>query len=251
MRERRAWFVAGHSTRTHMGGRLWFGIVILGLGILWTLDNLGFLDSERVLDWWPVVLIAFGLSKLLGREGARPLAAALWVGAGVWLLGHNLGIVPWGLGELWPLVLIVLGVSIIRRALRGPRMVVVGASPNIGDATTTESPGTESFSCTAIWAGVDRTVTSQAFRGGDYTAIMGGGEINLRGARPVPEGAVVEVFVIMGGIEISVPDDWQVVNQLHALMGGIEDSRRATPLEGGPVLVLKGTVVMGGVEIKN
>jgi len=243
-------FFTGHSTRTYTGGRLWFGIVVLGLGVLWTLDNLGLVDSERVLEWWPLLLVAFGLSKLLGRDGARPLAAALWVGAGLWLLGHNLGLLPWGLGDLWPLLLIVLGVSIIRRAMRGPR--TVDAGPRAGGSTAgSDAPGADSFSCTAVWAGVDRTVTSQSFRGGDYTAVMGGGKVNLHGARPIPEGAVIDVFIAMGGMEILVPEDWQVVNQLHALMGGIDDSRNVVPLQGGPVLYLKGTVVMGGIEIKN
>ena len=74
MHEHGVWgerFVARHSRRNRTGGRLWFGIVILGLGVLWTLDNLGFVDSERVLEWWPVVLIALGLSKLLGRLWVR------------------------------------------------------------------------------------------------------------------------------------------------------------------------------------
>jgi predicted membrane protein len=250
-RMRRARFAGSHATGTHVGGRLWFGIVILGLGILWTLDNLRFIDSDRVLEWWPLVLIAFGLSKLWERQGARPLAAALWVGLGMWLLGHNLGLLPWGIGELWPVVLIVVGISIIRRALHGPRTISIGASEGGDPTASPEFPGTDTFSCTAIWAGVDRTVTSQAFRGGDFTAIMGGGEVDLRGARPVPGGAVVDVFVVMGGLQILVPEDWQVVNQLYALMGGVEDSRSAAPAEAGSVLYLNGTVVMGGIEIKN
>jgi hypothetical protein len=245
-------FDGRRAARTHTGGRLWFGIVILGLGVLWTLDNLGFADSERVLEWWPVVLIAFGLSKLLGRGGARPLAAALWVGAGLWLLGHNLGLLPWGVSDVWPMLLIVFGVSIIRRALRGPQTLAVGAAPLAGGPSPApDVSGADTFSCTSIWAGVDRTVTSQSFRGGDYTAIMGGGKVNLHGARPVPEGAVIDVFIVMGGLEIQVPEDWQVVNQLHALLGGIADSRNTVSLQGGPVLFLKGTVVMGGIEIKN
>jgi hypothetical protein len=245
-------FTRGHSARPHAGGRLWFGIVILGLGVLWTLDNLGFIDSDRVLEWWPVVLVAFGLSKLWDRQGARPVAAALWVGFGVWLLGHNLGLLPWGIGELWPVLLIVLGASIIRRALLGRRTIPLeSVAAGGGEATPPGAAGMDTFSCTAVWAGVDRTVTSQNFIGGDYTAIMGGGEIDLRAARPVPGGAQVDVFVVMGGLEIHVPEDWQVVNQLYALMGGVEDSRSPASAPGGPLLYLKGTVVMGGIEIKN
>ena len=63
--------------------------------------------------------------------------------------------------------------------------------------------------------------------------------------------AVVDVFAMWGGIEIRVPEDWAVSNQVVPLMGGVEDKTR--PPRGGTAhrLTLRGVAFMGGIEIKN
>jgi hypothetical protein len=62
----------------------------------------------------------------------------------------------------------------------------------------------------------------------------------------------------MGGCEIAVPPSWTVVTPLVPVMGGIDDKRLA-PLPGAesitgkpaPRLVLRGLILMGGIEIKS
>jgi hypothetical protein len=54
----------------------------------------------------------------------------------------------------------------------------------------------------------------------------------------------------MGGIEIVVPEDWQVVSRGVAFMGGFEDKTRGVP-DAKQRLVVKGLAIMGGVETKN
>ncbi|MGZ8868398.1 MAG: LiaI-LiaF-like domain-containing protein, partial [Thermoanaerobaculia bacterium] len=58
------------------GVKLLIGVFITAVGILLTLDNLDFLDSEPYLAWWPVLLVTIGLVKLMG-EGSRVLAIVL------------------------------------------------------------------------------------------------------------------------------------------------------------------------------
>jgi hypothetical protein len=55
----------------------------------------------------------------------------------------------------------------------------------------------------------------------------------------------------MGGIEIKVPNTWDVVNEVFPFMGGIED-KTTRPTGGSPPrLILRGFVMMGGVTIQN
>jgi len=62
---------------------------------------------------------------------------------------------------------------------------------------------------------------------------------------------VLDVFAMWGGIEILVPADWGVVVQGTPIMGAFED-KTSPPRDGsGAKLIIKGVVIMGGVEIKN
>jgi hypothetical protein len=99
--------------------------------------------------------------------------------------------------------------------------------------------------------GTKTVITTPDFKGGQATAVMGGCEIDLRGAS-MPEGrpAVIDTFAFWGGIEIKVPDDWEVVSRGNAVLGGFVNNAR--PLAGSRRrLVVTGLAIMGGVEVKN
>jgi len=107
------------------------------------------------------------------------------------------------------------------------------------------------LSATAILGGVKRVNNSQDFRGGDATAIMGGCEIDLRPASITPNHEpVLEVFAMWGGIEIRVPPDWTVISKVDPILGGFED-KTMPPKDESKRFVVRGSVVMGGIEVKN
>jgi predicted membrane protein len=220
--------------------RLVLGLIVLSLGALWTLDNLGVVDSGPILKWWPTLLIGLGVAKLFGVGSSRNVAAGtLFMVVGVWLLAGGLGIGWVDLSILWPLILVVIGVNLVIRSYR---------AQTLGGPTDDVSARLGTFS---FWSGVDRKVSSQAFVGGDVTAVMGGAKIDFRQARPIPQGAVLDLFVWWGGLDLRVPEDWKVVLEGTVLMGGIEDHSKAPPPDSKNVLILRGVIIMGGVEIKN
>jgi predicted membrane protein len=80
---------------------------------------------------------------------------------------------------------------------------------------------------------------------------MGGGKLDLRDAMPAGGQAVINIFAMMGGFEIVVPDTWRVIVEVTPLMGGIEDRSRASASPGAPTLVIRGFIMMGGLTLKN
>jgi hypothetical protein len=111
----------------------------------------------------------------------------------------------------------------------------------------------------AVLGGVKRVSAAERFRGGEITTIMGGAHLDLRQAIiPPGEEAVLDIFALMGGCEIVVPPSWAVTTPLVPVMGGVDD-KRLPPLPGAtdgivgkpPRLVLRGLLMMGGVEIKS
>jgi hypothetical protein len=225
---------------TRITGRLFFGALLVTLGLVWTLDNLGLANADQVLRWWPALLILYGVLRVTGLDGVRrPVSGILFVFAGGWMLAHSLGLVSVSFFRLWPVFLIVIGGSLVVRSLRGP-----GAAGDSADAHAYPRPF-------AFMGGNVRTIESQSLVGLEATAVMGGVEADLRGARPRGSEVAVEVFAFWGGIELIVPEDWRVVSEVMPIMGGVDDRTRLAEGGGSTTLVVRGMVVMGGLEIKN
>lgn len=49
------------------------GLILIALGVLWTLSNLGRLDLLSTLrTWWPLALVVWGVVELYNHSVTRP-----------------------------------------------------------------------------------------------------------------------------------------------------------------------------------
>lgn len=104
----------------------------------------------------------------------------------------------------------------------------------------------------AVFGGVDRHITAQDFHDAQCTAVFGGCKIDLRDAQIQGREAVLETYAIFGGVEIRVPDDWEVVNRNTTIFGGVADhTRQSSRGPGTKTLILDGVTIFGGTEVKN
>lgn len=221
-------------------GRLLFGLVLVTLGLLWTLENMGLDGAGDVLRWWPALLIAYGFVRVTGLDGSkRIVSGSLIMLVGGWMLARELDIVHVSIFRLWPVFMIVLGASLVWRSMRGP-----GFSSDASDRSAYPRPF-------AFMGGVTRNVDSQELVGLEATAVMGGVEADLRGARARGREVVAEVFAWWGGVDLIVPEDWRVVSEVTPIMGGVDDRSKAAGADAATTLVVRGLVMMGGVEIRN
>ncbi|HKQ57404.1 MAG TPA: DUF5668 domain-containing protein [Candidatus Eisenbacteria bacterium] len=227
------------ETRRRVSAQLILGIVVVWLGLLFTLDNLGILESGPILRYWPVVLIVIGLTKLIGVNN-RPqmIAGGLFTFIGLWLLLGNLNVIHVGIWDLWPLFFVIAGASLVVGSLRRQR------------ETGSSSDASDYANAFVMMGGVGHKLVSSQFRGGEATAVMGGVELDLRNATAATPTVVIHVMAWWGGVEIRVPKDWQVQSEVLPIMAGYEDTTKSES-EVKTQLVVKGLVVMGGVEVKN
>ena len=226
------------STFPRITPRLIIGLAILALGALWTLDNLNILESEEITDWWPAVLIVIGIVQFVNRASNR-IGSVLLMVVGTLFLADNLGYIDFDLGDLIPLVIALWGAKLVWDALsrRKPRSGIANDDSVV-----------HAF---ALMAGIQWQSTSRDFQGGDASAIMGGVELDLRSAQIQPgQEVVLDTLSIMGGIEITVPSGWKVVGDVLPIMGGFVDNTSGATT-GAPRLTVRGTAVMGSVEVKN
>ena len=242
------WVADECSGRYRFTARLLVGLAMLGLGVLWTMDNLGLTDASEITRWWPMLLVVFGVAKILGW-GARPSAfsGAMWLLAGTWLLLHALGIVHTGLAGLWPLALIIIGV----RFILYPGRMRTRNRMDRGFVQSSDEAGR--IKMEVVMANAQRRVEPGPFRGGEVSAVLASAELDLRAATLADGRVELETKVVMGGIELYVPRGWHVVSAVTAVLGTIEDHTEKMPEGITPrgMLYLTGSVVMGSVEIRN
>lgn len=98
--------------------------------------------------------------------------------------------------------------------------------------------------------GVHVRPTADEIRDAVVSVMAGGLLLDLREIRLEERPARLDVLAIMGGVQLVVPEDWRVQADMEAVMGGVEDRRQETVgAERAVDLVLRGRVVMGGLEI--
>lgn len=225
--------------------QLVFGLGIVTVGVLFTLDNLDILNARDYLPFWPVVILAAGLVNLsTTREGGSRMAGGLLTFIGAWLLLGHFGWWHIRFRDLWPLILVFWGALIVWRGWHGH-------APSL-PLPRSMKDGDHAVGILALMSGFDRIVTADPFRGGEVSAFMGGGKLDLTRARIADgESATVNVFALMGGMDIRIPESWALDNRAIYFMGGSNDQSRVPANPAAPRLILRGFVMMGGIEIKN
>lgn len=220
------------------------GLLVILMGLLFLLDNLDLIEIRRVISFWPAVFIIAGIVKLFDTQTrSGQLAGGGLVGLGLVMTLDRLGIIDFDIRTLWPLFLIGAGGVLLYKAFDARRATAGGSLKD------DHGPGSDVVQAAAILGGFVRRVTTQNFRGGEITAVMGGCEIDLRSAS-IQEEAVINVFAFWGGVTLKCPPDWTVVLQGTPIMGGFEE-KTVVPPHGQKRLVIRGYAIMGGVEVRN
>ena len=135
--------------------------------------------------------------------------------------------------------------------------------PDHGGAAFVPAPSRPAAGDVRQYGGEPTSHTAAAILGGfsrkgewvvpkHFTAFlfMGGGEIDLRDARFEDREVNINIVAIMGGCEITVPEDANVRVTGVGIMGAFEHSEPGGGSPDGPVITISGVAFMGGVDVK-
>ena len=220
--------------------RAFFGVTIVALGGILLLRNLEIIkfDSWNVF-WgtvWAAGLVLAGLVTIVSSQKLLTRAwGLLLMAAGVSIGLNAYGVIDVSIWKLfWPVVLIAVGLMMVF---------------SIGSANRkrAEESGTDDNEKVAIFYGEQSRVRGD-YTGGSATAIFGGVDLDLRQAN-IKDGAIIDVFTFCGGININLPDDVIVKNEVRGVLGGSDDKTMSKP-SAKKTIYLKGECVLGGLEIK-
>jgi predicted membrane protein len=220
------------------------GIAVIVIGLLFLVDNLGWIDLDFRRHLLPLALIFFGTLKLMQtRTSSGKLIGGGLIAAGCLIFLRRFGILDISWQSLWPVMLIVFGIAVVFKSSTG-RSAFKQPSAKVDNEFDQMEVDITSF-----MGAFKRRIITADFRGGEITALMGGCDLDLRQSSINGE-AVLNVFSLFGGVTIKVPVDWTVVLQGTPIMGGFEE-KTAPPATPGKVLYVRGYAIMGGLEVRN
>ena len=243
-------------------GRVWAALILIAIGSALVLERMG-LGLPGWLFTWPMILILIGL--FIGfKHGFRGAGWIIMILIGGFFLFDDF-MPDFSLHRfIWPLVIIFVGIAILLRPRRHPewdKWKEEWKNKNMGKDWKENWKSRErkygNFSSedfidvTSVFGGVHKSIVSKDFKGGDITIFMGGSEINLAQA-DITGTVVMDITQILGGTKLIVPPHWEVRSNITSVFGSVEDKRQQDRITNPEkVLVIDGTSIFGGIEIKN
>lgn len=218
--------MSADEPRMRVTPNLAFGICLVVVGVALMLDRLQLLDARQILRFWPVGLVLFGAALIMQsfqRVDATPTVRQQQSFNG---------------GHVIALVFIAL---------------IVSQGLGRGGGVTARNDASETVSLFAVMSRHQQVSSAPVFRGGEMMSVMGRTDLDLRQTTVAPgEEAVIEVFTLMGGATIRVPDGWTVDIRAVPVMGGVRDRRDGVrDVPGAPRIIIRGFIMMGGLDIRS
>lgn len=248
--------------RDKESGRVIGGLILVGVGAALLLRNMGFLMPYWLFTW-PMILILIGIYTGFKHNFRNNSWFILIAIGGFFLVSKfipSLSLEP----LFWPLVIIGLGVAFMLRPnskdfLNFNNGPASESWKNTSYETVEQPTGSTNVDSNdflmvrSVFSGVKRTVVSKNFQGGRIASVFGGAEIDFTQAE-INGPVILKFEVVFGGAKIVVPPHWAVQNEIDGVFHGVDDKRRFNPnaaANSDKVLILKGSAVFGGVEIRS
>jgi hypothetical protein len=215
-------------------------LMLVGVGVLLLLSK-NIDDSDRIL--WPLAVIGFGMWLILRRN--KNFDPQQWKNdfkGDKWANWDKKE--PFQFEKTEPVDYTVKD--------EGDPIPPVDPYAQKQQQYNTKYSGDDYIDTVSIFGGVNKTILSKQFRGGDIVNIFGGAELDFTQA-DINGRIIIDITQIFGGTKIIVPSNWQVVSDLAAVFASVDDKRiRSTASVGSEkVLVLKGVSIFAGVDIRS
>lgn len=218
-----------------------YAIVLVVVGALLLFGNIGWFGLDTLFGllarWWPLIFIFRGLSWMKGGvedfgKGIRSL------GFGLIMQLVMLGWLPQNLVQLWPYILIAVGLWLI----------LVPDKNAVMDITTDSSEIKEHL----VLRGARLTVPAPRFAGGRLRISVSAVDCDLSAAVPGQRFMKLELRATLSRIRLFVPDEWRIVTEMSGPAHSVRDHRDlGNPPEStdAPVLNITGSLSFASLDL--
>lgn len=214
-----------------------WGIIFLGLGIIFLGNNLKFWDIDVFFDgWWTLFIIVpsvIGISKKDSR-----ISSLCGLIIGILLLLACQDIITFLLIRklILPIIFIFIGITILFR----PKKIT---DKNYKEVEKRDG----ALNLVAIFSGREERASGE-FKGADCISVFGGIDLDLREAK-IKGDIVIEAVSCFGGIDILLPYDVNVVTSGVPFFGGVE-SKVKNKEKSMATIYINYVAVFGSIDIK-
>ena len=255
-------------------GKAVIGIILLAVGVVLLLQEFVIPDNLDI-RLWPLWLVGWGVFIGAKSNYSKPSSFVLIVLGGIFLFTEN---IHNSKDIIWPLAIITFGLWMILRrhnnfdknvwekknsdkwdwnkqpgaAMDEPVVDYMAKEPPPVSGVGSRPTGDEFLDAVSIFGGVKKVILSKDFKGGEVVNIFGGAELDFTQA-DIGGRIIIDITQIFGSTKIIVPPHWQIVSDVAAVFGSIDDKRmRSTAaVNSNKILVLKGVSIFAGVDVRS
>lgn len=234
-----------------------FGIALMIIGVIFLGTNFGLIPekTKNIIISWQMLLIFLGVINIFKKKFTAAVTLIL-IGSFFMLPKIVVGLNQNFVHVYWPLLLIAAGMVILIQRIAKPDSGFENDNfkykKNVGGDNNFSEYKNGRFDKNSIFGGADHVILDNEFNGGELNAVFGGISLDLRRTN-LPQGETyLEVNAVFGGVTIFVPEGWLIETHIDAVFGGFRDNR--LPIEvsdKSKKLIIKGSCVFGGGELKN
>lgn len=234
------------NPRYRAGNRSIIGLILILAGFFLLLRNTNIFPYfiDEIIFSWQMLLIMIGLVVTIGGSNKTPGIIVMAVGA-FFLIPEIFSEIFRTYKIFWPALFITAGILFIVTGRKATESLFRSRGSQSSD---------DYIDIINVFSGTDRLIHSENFSGGKITSVFGGSKIDLTKCKLAPGVSELELACVFGGTEIIVPEDWNVVLDVVPVLGGFSDERKYSTgrvLDHGKQLIIKGTVVFGGGDLKS
>lgn len=237
------------------------GLALISVGVIFLMDRADIINTPIDYFSWEFILILVGV-HLAEKNNFTGISWVACIAIGAWFLLD--GYLPdFNLRYYFaPLLIIGIGLYVLVGRKSTPSYKYKykynynykaskssGMEAGIGADNASND---DYIDVVSIFGGTNKNIIAKQFKGGEAVSIFGGTELNLLKA-DFEGRAVLDLTQVFGGCTVIVPPHWDIKTEMVSIFGGVEDARHNGNVAVDPtkVLVIKGTSIFGGIEIKS
>lgn len=238
-----------------------FAFLLIAGGVLILCFNTGMLNPvwKYFFLSWPMLLFVIGTIFFCRMKIILGIILAT---SGIFFLMEKASnIYPDGVhlaqftAMFWPVLLIIFGVVLLLGFVIRPGRFRPGhrrhRKGNEQSASDINENIDGKINYKISFSGIEQVILDPVFKGGTIDVTFGGVELDLRRTSLAEGDTFLEIQVLMGGVEVTAPDNWDIEVRSNGFIGGVADSRiKTTEKDRSRKLIVIAKCTLGGIDIK-